>query len=1013
MSFPSLFALFFAGGALRRRRALGRWLPAFIIVLVTLLGAGMAQAATYNFDGGKIDNCDRQGKEYTCTSSPWLKDTDRVVIGSGYTLTIGTSVTVGYNQGLSMSSKSVLVVTGNLNISGVNPANLNIAGGDIEVDGIFSMGASAQTITGNVFAGVIQLGGDRVTVTGNLKAAGLVSISSGSRITGNVGGSVITTDSSVTITGNVSAINKFSLASGGTVTGDIVAPVFDMLATNTRVTGNITATTSMTMGSGNTVTGSINTGVFDMQASGSKVTGPVTATTKMTMGSGNAVTGDVDTGDLLLQSSSAIITGNARVNWATLEWAGRVTGTIYCKNGTAKGKCDCVTNNSGYEVNTANGPRCEGVPPKGPHHFLITHDGEGDTCVPEKITVTACANATCTAPHYAGTVSGSLLGDGFTIGNNTGSVVVNATRLVAGPVDLVVGNTNLATACYRPNNNTNSCTMNFSGGTKLKLSAPAHAAGTSGIQALVEAVKPNDEKTACVAALQNVTHEVQYSCNYSKPKTGTLALALGGKSLSCAASGVNATAQPVSTAFGNDGKAQLALKYTDAGEVQINASLSTEKGTVNGGGTLVTAPAYFLIEPAAGIIRAGADFALKLTARNVGDGTTPNFDTADLASAGAQNHAVALDVDCHLQGGKLGTVTPVSPAFARGVASFNATWSDVGNIDLKASLSNFLGSGLNIASSTNTAGAGKCSGKAGPFIPAYYKVELADARGFYYSGEPIPLRVSAMNKAGAVTSNYSSALGLSEALTLSAVDKDGNAFATAPGALADGAIAATKFESGVTSALSPVKPKYTFSTWPSAPTPIRLRASNNKPNGSDVVSSSPAAAEAAIPMIRTGRLRIGSRFGGLKATLTIPVTVEYWTGKSWLLNSDDSYTAIPKNSFIFKPVTGMTIAHPFPAPATPPSLTLAGGATAFNLGVATGGPGPVEIAINLGSAMDNACIGSTAGTGLPSTGAGIPWLRPVVAGCGPAMARDPSGRATFGVYTPENRRIIHVREVFN
>ncbi|MCC2954694.1 polymer-forming cytoskeletal protein [Massilia sp. IC2-477] len=997
---------------MRRRRALGRWLPV-LAMLVWLLGPGLAQATVYEFSGKDVYTCTLAEKEkvYTCPYPAYLEWNDSVIIGNNYTLKVTNNVTVTYNQGLTMGNNAKLIVTGNLDIKGVNPANLKVSGGDIEVGGTFSMGALAQTITGNISAGAVQLGTDRVTITGNVTSKGVVNISSSSRITGNVSGTVVTTDSSVTITGDVKATSKFTLASGGSVTGDVIAPVFDMLASNSKVTGDITATTSLTMGTGSTVTGSINTAVLDMQASGIKVTGPVTATKSMSIGSGNSVTGNVDTGDLVLQSSNAIITGNARVNWATLESQGRVTGIIYCKNGTAVGKCDCVTNNSGYAVNTANGPRCEGPAPKAPHHFLITHDGAGDTCVPEKVTITACANATCTAPHYAGTVTGSLFGDGFTIGANTGSVVVNATRFVAGSVDLVVGNTTLPTACYRPNNNTNSCSMNFSGGTKLKLTVPAHAAGTNGIKALIEAVKPNDEKTACVAALQNTTHDVQYRCNYSKPKTGTLALALGDKSLSCEASGVTADPKTVSTAFGANGSAELAIKYLDAGEVQLNATLTTEKGTVNGTGSLVTAPASFLIEPAGGIIRAGADFALKLTARNVAGATTQNFDTAGLLGAGAQNHVVALGVDCHLQGGNLGTLASAPPTFAKGVASFSAAWSDVGNIDMKASLSNFLGSGLNVASST--AEVGQCSGKAGPFIPAYFQVELADARSFYYSGEPFPLRVSAMNKAGAVTSNYATALKLSEEVTLTANDKDGNAFATAPGGLANAKIAADKFENGV----APHKPAYTFSTWPSAPTRIRLRASNGKTDGADVSSSVPASAEAAIPLIRTGRLRIGSRFGGLKTSLTIPLTAEYWTGKSWLLNSDDVYTLIPQSTIALKPtVSGMAILPSYPIePGHPGKLKLANGATAFDLRVTAGGPGPVEIAVNLGnSMMDNSCIGATVGTGLNTApGAGIPWLRPVVTGCGTTMARDPSGRATFGVYTPENRRIIHVREVFN
>ncbi|WP_159700130.1 polymer-forming cytoskeletal protein [Massilia sp. 9I] len=945
MSFPSFFALLFAGGALRRRRALARWLPAFAFFLTTLLGSGMAQATVYTFAGGAVDTCTLSNKVYTCPYPAYLDWDDAVVIGSGYTLKVTTSVTVTYNQGLTMQAGSRLVVTGNLDIKGINPPNLKVADGSfIDVGGKFSMGDLKQSLSADITANDMSLGTDAITINGNLTSKTSIAIGSYATIKGDISGTIITTSAPVKITGNVTATTSFSLASGSTVTGT------------------------------------------------------------------------VDTGSLVLESSEALIDGSAYVNTARLEYHGRVSGIIYCKNGTAKNKCDCVTNNSGYAVNKTNGPTCEAPSPKTPHHFLITHDGQGDTCLPEKITVTACANATCTAPHFAGTVSGRLTGtgDAFTIAENAGSVVVNATRIAAGAVTFGLSELTLAPdtglACYRSDNNSNSCVMNFSGGAKLKLTVSPHPAATDNILAMVAAVKANDDNTACIAAFQGVAHDVQYSCNYSKPKTGTLPVALGGQSLSCAASGATAAAKTISTSFNMNGIAQLPVKYADAGEVTLNALLDNQKGVAKGEGKIVTAPASFLIEPATGTIRAGAEFDLKLTARNVAGATTPNFDTADLNSASGVNHAVALGVDCHKQGGSLGTVAPASPAFTDGVAALKATWSDVGHIDLKVSLTDFLGSGLKVANTTNTAAAGSCSGKVGPFIPAYFKVELADTRGFYYSGEPFPLRVSAMNKAGAVTLNYTNSLALSEALTLTAVDKDGVAFATAPGVLADAAITAAQFENGVTSSATPVKPKYTFNTWPNAPTQVRLRASNGKPAGTDVVSSAPAGAEAAIPQIRTGRLRIGSRFGGLKANLSIPVTAEYWTGKSWLLNGDDGFTTIPRGAFALKPtVSGMAVSATFADP-----LMLVNGAAAFNLSVSAGGPGPVEIAVNLGSFLqDNTCIGNTVGTGLATNAANKPWLRPVVTGCGGTMARDPSGRATFGVYTPENRRIIHVREVFN
>jgi MSHA biogenesis protein MshQ len=1013
VSFPFHSALLFASAAVRRRAFL-RAIALAVLALAGLLGSSGARAALYTFSGNTVQGCTLAGRIYSCPDSVYERNDDSVVIGNGYTLKLSGSVALSQQQGLSMGANTRFVVSGDLDLSGARPSNLEVSGGAIEVGGTFSTGGQAKTLTADITAGAIELG-NHTTITGNLTSNGVVDIGTHANITGAVRGSVISANAQVTITGKVFATSRFTLATGGTVTDDITAPVFDMQASNSKVDGNIVASTSVTMGSGSTVTGNIDTGTFDMHASGSKVIGDVTATSKLTMGSGTAIDGDVDTGILLLRSSSAIITGNAKVDWATLEWAGRVTGIIYCKNGTATGKCDCVTNNSGYPVNTVNGPRCESVAPTGPHHFLVTHDGEGDTCLEEKITVTACANAACTAPHYSGAVSGTLGGVGtpFDIAANAGSVIVSAKRFAEGLVTLGVTGALPAAqhpaACYRTSNNTNSCAMNFAGGVKLAVSVPDHAAGTP-VKAMLQALKANDSKTACVAAFANAAYDVAYGCNYSKPRTGTLALALGGKALACGASGAAAPAQLINTEFKAEGRAELALAYADAGEVRLKADVDTGKGmSASGEGTFVAAPASFKVEPAVGTIRAGARFAVKLTALNTAGAVTPNFDTDDLNSAGATVHNVALDVECHAQAGNKGMLALAAPAsFVDGVSSATASWSDVGRIDLKASLTGFLGTGLAAGGSTNTAPPTGCAGRAGPFIPAYFKLALGQARTSYYSGEPFPLVVTAVNTAGEVTINYAgSTPGLSEALTLTANDQAGAPFAPGFGALANEAVPASAFTLGV----AHVKPAYAFSVSPTSPTQIRLRASNGKPPGLDVLSSVPANAEAALPVIRSGRLRVGSRFGGLKSTLSIPVTAEYWTGKSWLLNSDDSHTVIPMAAFAFKhAVAGMKTAASAPASA----LALAKGASSFDLRVTEGGPGTVNIALNLGSgAQDNACIGVVAGTGLPTTGAAIAWLRPLTVGCATTQARDPWGRATFGIFTPENRRIIHVREVFN
>ncbi len=1034
MSILSPFTLLAALAPSRRCRPLAAWMAAWLLACAGLLGSSAAQATVYTFNGNAVDTCTLSSKVYTCPYPAYLDWDDSVVIGNGYTLKVTNNVSVGWSQGLSMGSGSKLIVTGDLNLNAVNPSNLKISGGDIEVGGTFSMGASQHSATANITAGAIQLGTDRVTITGNLTSRGVVNISSSSRITGDVKGTVVTAGSPVTITGDINASSKFSLGSGSTVSGDVTAPVFDMLASSSRVTGTIVATTSMFMGSGNTVTGSITTGTFTMEASSSRVTGNVTATKSMTMGSGNAVTGNVDTGDLLLQSSSAIITGDARVNWATLEWAGRVTGTIYCKNGTGKNKCDCVTNNSGYQVNSANGPRCEGVAPSTPHHFQITHDGQGDTCLPEKITVTACANAACTAPHFTGAASGKLtpFGVDFAIPANAGSLAVNVTRFAEGAIALGLSGVSAqaATTCYQSASNSTSCAMSFSGGIKLLVDVPDHAAGAGGILATIQGVKANASQTACVAAFENKTYDVAYSCNYSKPKTGSEKLTLGGKALACGASTASPATTSIATSFGTNGIATLALAYPDAGEVRLNASTAIPDGvTATGTGTFATVPAKFTLAPAAGPLRAGADFDVALTALNTAGVKTANFDAARLKDAGATSYEVALDVACRAQVGADGVFFAATPGFKDGAASVKVRWSEVGRIDLKASLANFLGfSGLNATGSTNGAASG-CPGNVGAFVPQYFKLSIERPaaekdRKYQYSRQPFDLKISAMNLAGEVTRNFDAGivnvntkLAYTEDVNLSVVGETGAALPETapgkpPGALSIIKAAASQFTEGSAT----VKPTYTFAELKTAPLTIRLRGTSVNASSAFTATPDPDANKEAKTSVRSGRLRLVNRFGSARSQVRMPVLAEIWSGNSWVQHTDDGFTVVPAKSFVItaqKQTAAASGAAPFKVEvdAAQTEVKLVGGIASLAL-VPTGGPGWGDVAANLGgTTKDTAC---PARQFVPLTpGAGLPWLRSLnVCSVNGDINIDPWARATFGVFVPETKRIIHVREVF-
>lgn len=152
---------------------------------------------------------------------------------------------------------------------------------------------------------------------------------------------------------------------------------------------------------------------------------------------------------------------------------------------------------------------------------------------------------------------------------------------------------------------------------------------------------------------------------------------------------------------------------------------------------------------------------------------------------------------------------------------------------------------------------------------------------------------------------------------------------------------------------------------------------------------------------RYGRLRIANAFGSEKSPLPMPVQAQYWSGSSWVLNGADSCTSVPANGFF---LTGGISAN-----TSASVVTLSAGTGTLTL--ATPSPvvtGSVDVAANLGAAgNDQSCLGTHGGTP-----AGLSWLRAQNGNCAATYDRDPSARATFGIYAPESRKNIHVREQF-
>jgi MSHA biogenesis protein MshQ len=914
-----------------------------------LLATSAAQAGvTYRFGGTAVYGCSLSGKVYTCPSSAGIAGDDRIVIDTGYTVSVQSDFTFGYNQGLTMSGTARLTSTGNLSIADLPPGNLNVSGGSFSSAKTFTAGNQVQTFKADISAATLVLGsGSTLQITGTLVSTGPVTIGSNTTITGPVTGTAIT----------------------------IGTPV--------------------------------------------KITGDVKASTSLFLGSGSTIDGNVDTGQMMLQASDALITGNAAVDFAKLDWNGRVAKKIICKTGTRPGECDCVDNQSGNPVNTPKGPTCEAAKPAAGtlQYLLITHDGSAGTCTSESVTVTACANAGCNAPHFAGGASATLQpGGAAVVIGSTGTTTANATSIATGITKLALTGTSASVQCYNSATRTSSCDMNFTGDVNFEIKVPDHKAGNT-INATIQALKANATATACIPGFNNETKNVEYSCNYVLPTSGTLKMGLDStptvandtKSFACNATGTTL----LSTSFDSTGTGKLTLVYPDAGKVALNAKVDK----ITGKKEFIVAPDHFDFEYPTSM-RAGADFSVKLLAENLAGDPTPNFHAAGLNAdtvLGKNATLTTLGPDC-IGGGLTGNLPPVSVEFTQGVATATMNFNEAGFLDLVAARNDFLGSAIDTSSTTGGLVNNVCAAKVGPFVPWAFQVELNDAArkttNFYYAGEPIMLRLTAINRKGELTKNYPTGFGAGQTIKFSALQENGTAFTTAPGTLS-GTYAAKGFSSGMTPLSGTLIPQatYAFTNVRQAPMQIRVRADNGEANPELFITSATAPVgtglaetEQVRPWIRTGRVRIGSRFGRTGTSpVEMPVTVEYWSGRSWVLNDQDGFTVIPADAFALTPSTGNTLS------SSKQTVKLTKGAGVLRL--TSSQPGSIDVAINLGaSGLDTSCLATKSS----SIASKMAWMRTLVtcAGQAPRQA-DPSARATFGIFPAENRRIIHVREVFN
>ena len=692
--------------------------------------------------------------------------------------------------------------------------------------------------------------------------------------------------------------------------------------------------------------------------------------------------------------------------------------------------------------------------PVGPDHYELSLSTDSVSCLASTVTVTACANASspCTSAYAAASgYTATLSTSGATLGATTvtfnASGVATTTLNYPSAADGTSAAVTLAGESLSAVNLrqccadgvtcsvANSCTTTFKtaafifadavGGAQVTI--PAQTAGTTAVTAVpgpyyLRAVKTNTTTRACEAALSGTSSvNLGYQCN--NPATCSSGNFLDITPYSGAVAQATQTVAPGGTAlalyFDVNGNAPLTFNYRDVGSITLTAGkaaggslLSALSGDSN---PFVVRPGGFVLSnirqtaapqlanPAAAnaaggvFVKAGESFSVTVTATTSAGATTPNY-----GLEATPEGVLLTPVLVQPAGGNTGVLANASiggaGVFANGVATVsNLSWGEVGIMTLTPRVGDgdYLGVG-DVAGTT--------TGNVGRFYPAQFSISAASltpacvpgapATSFTYFGEDgftTAFTLTAQNLTGGTTSNYRDAFAK---LDLALYGSYGFSAAALPaGSSLSGSTSAPS--GSWTNGVATVTARHQISrpTDLTAPTSAALTAA---PTDGEVPAASPAMA-LGTTTLRYGRLQLLNAYGSELLDLPLTLRAQYWNGSAWVVNSDDSCTAIT-------------------APTSGSGLT-------FYPEVATGAPGN-----HLSAAETTAMVNVTgklasgdAGLRFSKPGSGNsgyvdisiplavrPWLQYSwgVSAVNPT-GLNPTGRATFGIY---RSRLIYSRE---
>lgn len=656
------------------------------------------------------------------------------------------------------------------------------------------------------------------------------------------------------------------------------------------------------------------------------------------------------------------------------------------------------------------------------HHLRLLHDGQGLTCQAEPVTVHACADAgsdaTCTAftDGVAGTVTAGSHSLAFSIPAGQSSTQVSIPQTTAATLALgtsVAGYDDGLTRCYV--GTTQQCQLTFVDTGLLfspnpyQQTLPHQVSGVASTIYLA-AVRTDDNTGTCGPALSGSQPVgLAYECLNPSLCHAQSMLLLNGASIVRNNAGAALSYSSINLDFNASGIAELGFDYRDVGSIALHARLTlSEPATtlIGRSNDLVVRPHDLVLNipdnPAAAnhlgdVFRvAGDDFPMILTAMNALNQPTPSFGRETIPQLPGLTTTLVAPVGgvTPAQAGNFGSFgldCEGNPGQA-GAACGQFHWPEVGIISLRASVSDYLGTGEVL---------GTASGNIGRFIPAHFDLtpllQAAACEGgaapFSYYGQDgleTEFRIEAHNRAGAVTQNYRDNFaklalndwavygftgeGLPDGLSLASTE-------TAP---------TGSWQNGVAEVLA--QHRVSRSATPVAPATLRILAA---PKDSDGVTTDPAqAVHDSDFLLRHGRLRLQNAHGSELLPLQIPLQLEYLHADGvFVANTDDACTVIDLATQLQLRGSGEWLAADQP-------VLLAGGSGSTSASLGAWENGRAQLTLSAPGVGNTGYVDLRSLISANQAWLSHPWQ------CDTSAPNEACARATFGIFEGSPRQIF-------